>query len=139
MFERIVVPVDGSEHSQRALTYAKALAGRFESTLWLVHAFPQTSDLLGYEEYEKLVARRQSAGQAVLDKARTQLADISLDVREELLEEPAAEAILDVAEARQADLIIMGTRGLGTLQGMLLGSVSHKIMHHASCPVLLIR
>jgi len=138
MFKRIIVPVDGSEHSLQALVYAKAMADKFGAILWLVHAFPQTSDLLGYNEYEKLIARRESAGQEILDQAREQLGD-RLDVREELLEEPAAEAIIRVAQIREADLIIMGSRGLGSLQGLLMGSVSHKVLNHASCPVMLIR
>lgn len=138
MFKQIIVPVDGSEHSQRALTYATAIADKFGATLWLVHAFPQTNDLLGYNEYEKLIARRESAGQKILDQARKQVGD-GLDVREELLEEPAAEAIIRVAHTREADLIIMGTRGLGSLQGLLMGSVSHKLLNHAPCPVMLIR
>jgi nucleotide-binding universal stress UspA family protein len=137
MFKRIIVPVDGSEHSQRALTYAQGLATQFGATLWLLHAFPQTSDLLGYDEYEKLVARRESAGQEILDQAQQLLTD-KPDVHLELLEGPAAEAIIRVANIREADLIIMGTRGLGTLQGLLLGSVSHKVTQHAPCPVLLI-
>ena len=62
MFKQIIVAIDGSEHSHRALDYAKALAQCFEVTLWLVHAFPHTSSLLGYDEYEKLIARRESAG-----------------------------------------------------------------------------
>lgn len=139
MFKRIVVAVDGSEHSNRALTYAEMLARQFGSTIWLVHAFPQTSDFLGYDEYEKVVARRQMAGRAILDDARQRLDDGRLDIHEELLEEPAAEAILTVAETRRASLIIMGTRGLGTLQGLLLGSVSHKVVQHSKCPVMLIR
>lgn len=138
MFKRIIVAVDGSEHSYRALDYAKALAEQFESTIWLIHAFPHTSDLLGYDEYEALIARRESAGQDIIDEARRRLGQTSVDVSEELLEGPEAEAILNVAEARQADLIIMGTRGLSSLQGLLLGSVSHKIIHHASCPVMTI-
>jgi nucleotide-binding universal stress UspA family protein len=139
MFNHIIVAVDGSEHSDRALEYGKVLAECFGATLCLVHAFPQTSDLLGSDEVEKLVSRRQLAGQAVLDQARQKLGKTTVDVDEELLEEPAAEAILAVAETRQADLIIMGTRGLGALQGLLLGSVSHKVIQHASCPVLVIR
>ncbi len=139
MFKRIVVPIDGSEHSYRALANAKELARCFGATLWLVHAFPQTSDLLGYNEYEKLVAQRESTGQTVLDEAHQKLGESGLDVRNELLEEPAAEAILNVANVREADLIVMGTRGLGTLQGLLLGSVSHKVIQHAKCPVMVIR
>jgi nucleotide-binding universal stress UspA family protein len=138
-FGHIIVAVDGSEHSDRALHYAKTLAEGFGSIVRLVHAFPHTSDLFGYEEYEKLVARRELAGQAVLDRGRQQLGETSADVHEELLEGPPAEAILRVAEARRADLIIMGTRGLGGLRGVLLGSVSHKVIQSASCPVLVVR
>jgi nucleotide-binding universal stress UspA family protein len=139
MFAQIIVAVDGSEHSDRALEYAKALAECFGSTIRLVHAFPETSDLLGYEEYEKLVSRREVAGQLVIDQARQKLGDTNIKIDEELLEGPPAEAILAVAETRHADLIVMGTRGLGNLQMLLLGSVSHKVMQYATCPVFVVR
>ena len=139
MLKRIVVPVDGSAHSNRALTYAGAIGEKFGSTIWIVHAFHHTTDLLGYNEYEKLIARRKSEGQVILDEARQQLDLPGLDIRLELLEGPAAEAILNVAKARQPDLIVMGVRGLGTLQGLLMGSVSNKVLNHAGCPVMLIR
>jgi nucleotide-binding universal stress UspA family protein len=137
MFKRIITAIDGSEHSYHALQYAKELAECFGADLYLVHIFPHTSDLLGYDEYENLVARREKAGQEVLQDARQKLGETSVTVHEELLEGPEAEAILAVAETRQADLIVMGTRGLSTLQGLLLGSVSHKVMRHATCPVML--
>lgn len=139
MFHKIIVAIDGSEHSHRALEVGKDLANRYEATVWLVHVFPHTSDLLGYDEYEKLVARREEAGQAVLDEAHNLLSTVNFPVYEELLEGPPAEAIINVAEVRGVDLIIMGTRGLSSLQGLLLGSVSHRVMHHAHCPVMLIR
>lgn len=139
MFKRIITAVDGSEHSYRALYYAKGIAECFGADLYLVHIFPQTSDLLGYDEYEHLVARREAAGQEILQEARQKLGETSVTVYEELLEGPEAEAILAVAETRQIDLIVMGTRGLSTLQGLLLGSVSHKVIRHAKCPVTLCR
>ena len=138
-FRHVVVAIDGSEHSDRALECARSLAARFGSTLRLVHAFPHTSDLLGYEDYEGLIARREMAGQAVLDRARARLDGSGAEIHEELLEGPAAEAILSVAEARHADLIVMGSRGLGGLRGLLLGSVSHKVLQSAHCPVLVVR
>jgi nucleotide-binding universal stress UspA family protein len=139
MFEKIILAVDGSEHSQRATKYAQGLAQRFESTIWLVHIFPHTLDLLSRDEYERLVASREAAGQKILDKAREQFDDPSLDVHEELLEGPEAEAILTVAATRQADLIVMGTRGFSSLKGLLLGSVSQKVIQHATCPVMVVQ
>ena len=139
MFDNIVLAYDGSEYSIRALTYAKTIAERFEATLWLVHVFSHTSDLLGYEDFEKLTAKRKFAGQSVLDDARQKLNNTQLDIHEELLEGPEAESILSVAKNRQADLIVMGTRGFGSLKGLLLGSVSHKVLHYSSCPVMVVR
>lgn len=139
MFRQIVVAIDGSEHSSRALEYGKHLAEYEGARLWLVHAYPHTSDLRGYEAYDRLISERTKVGQVILDEAREILGDTTLEVREELLEGPAAEGILRVAEARNADLIVMGTRGLGTLGGLLLGSVSSKVVQHAHCPVMLVR
>ncbi len=139
MFKKIIVAVDGSDHSYRALDYVKKLAECSQAIIYLVHVFPHTSDLLGYDEYEKLIARREGAGQKILNEARQRLGDITSEVYEELLEGPEAEAIINVAETRQAGLIIMGTRGLSSLTGLLMGSVSHKVIRHAHCPVMVVR
>lgn len=139
MFSKIVVAFDGSEHSRRALARAAELARCFGSTLWLVHVYPRTSDWLGYEEHAKWVARREAEGQEILAQAHALLNGENLDVRDELLEEPVAEAILSVAETRQASLIVMGSRGFSSLQGLLLGSVSQKVIQVAACPVMVVR
>jgi nucleotide-binding universal stress UspA family protein len=138
VFENIVLAFDGSEYSNRALQYAKTFAERFEATLWLVHIFTHTSDLLGYEDFEKLYSKRKASGRALLDEALQKLSNTRLDVREELQEGPEAESILNIAKNCQADLIVMGTRGHGTLKGLLVGSVSRKVIHHSSCPVMVV-
>jgi nucleotide-binding universal stress UspA family protein len=138
MFKNILLAVDGSEYSNKALTYARNMAEQYRATLWLVHVFSHTSDLLGYDDFEKLFAKRKCAGQAVLDDVTAKLGESSFDVREELLEGPEAESILDVAAKTQADIIVMGTRGLGAVKGLLLGSVSRKVIHYAPCPVMVV-
>jgi nucleotide-binding universal stress UspA family protein len=76
----------------------------------------------------------------VLDQARELLlGGVGLGVREKLLEGREAEAILAVASTRQNGLMIIGTRGFSALQGMLLGSVNQKVIHHVECPVMMIR
>ena len=139
MFNNILLAVDGSEYSHRAIEYAKSLAERYEANLWIVHVFSHTSDLLGYQDFEKLYAKRKSAGQAVLDSAKKILGNIPFKVHEELMEGSEAEAILAVAENHQADLIVMGTRGFGAVKGMLVGSVSRKVIHLSTCPVMVVR
>ena len=136
--ENIILAFDGSEYSNRALQYAKTFAERFEATLWLVHIFTHTSDLLGYEDYEKLYSKRKASGQKILGEAFQELSNTGLDVREKLEEGPEAESILDIAKRCQADLIVMGTRGHGKLTGLLVGSISRKVIHHSSCPVMVV-
>ena len=138
MFKNIVLAFDGSEYSNKALQCAKSMAERFEATLWMVHVFRNPSDFLGYTDYEKLYARRQGAAQAVLDEARQKFGTTTFIVNEELHEGLEAESILKVAENCAADLIVMGTRGLGAVKGFLVGSVSRKVIHYASCPVMVV-
>jgi nucleotide-binding universal stress UspA family protein len=138
MFKNILLAYDGSDYSNKALVYASSLAEQYGAELWLIHAFPHTSDLLGYEDFEKLFAKRKSAGQAVLDEALQKLDKSKLKVRAELLEGPEAESILKAAESSEADLIVMGTRGFGAVKGMLVGSVSRKVIHLARCPVMVV-
>jgi nucleotide-binding universal stress UspA family protein len=71
--KNILLAFDGSEYSNRALQYAKMFADRFEATLWLVHVFTHTSDLLGYEDYEKLYSKRKASGQTLLNEAFQEL------------------------------------------------------------------
>ena len=138
MFKNIVLAFDGSEYSQKALQCAKAIAERFEATLWLVHVFRNPSDLLGYTDYEKVYARRKGAAQAVVDDARQKLGRTTVTVQEQLREGHETESILKVAENCKADLIVMGTRGLGAVKGLLVGSVSRKVIHYAPCSVMVV-
>ena len=64
---------------------------------------------------------------------------MNLNVTTEILEGPAAEAILRVADTYTCDLIVLGSRGLGTFEGLLLGSVSNTVLQHAKIPVLIVK
>jgi nucleotide-binding universal stress UspA family protein len=139
MFGIILVALDGSEQSLLALKYAKDIAETHDAKMVMVHAYPNTSDLRDVPGYEKLVSQRKNFGQKILDQARNQLGDVSFEVEEDLLEGPAADAILSVAEVRNADLIVLGTRGMSSLKGVIFGSVSNKVMHYAPCPVMVVR
>jgi nucleotide-binding universal stress UspA family protein len=86
-----------------------------------------------------MVAKRKQVGEGILNDACRHLGKTSFEVEEDLLEGPAADAIISVVEARNADLVVMGTRGLGSLKGLLFGNVSTKVTHYATCPVLVVR
>jgi len=109
-----------------------------DSRLFVVHVYSRVSDLLGYKEYDAMLGHRIAAGKKVIKKAVKELKRAGLSCETELLEGPKAEAIIKVAEARDADLIVLGARGMSSLEGLLLGSVSQKVIHYASCPVFVV-
>ena len=139
MFKTIIAALDGSERSWQALKCAQSLAVKFAAKLILVHAYPHTSDLHAFEGYEKLVSQRKSAGEKILETGCLMISGSEIDWETDLLEEPAADAILSAAEARKADLIVMATRGMGAVKGLLFGSVAIKVSHYATCSVLVVR
>ena len=77
--------------------------------------------------------------ETILQKALEAVGEIPGEVHTDLLEGSPAETILDVANTRKSDLIVIGSRGLGRLTGVLLGSQSQKVVQHAPCPVLIVR
>lgn len=139
MIEKIIVAVDGSEHSVKALEYAYALADKFGKKLIILHAYHPTSDLRGGEMFDKMVAKRKQAGEKIVEEALSRLGQPSFEVEKSLLEGPAADAIVSAAEARGADMVVMGSRGMGSFKGLLFGSVSAKVTQYAPCTVMVVR
>jgi nucleotide-binding universal stress UspA family protein len=139
MLKTIIAAVDGSERSWQALKCAQSLALTYTAKLIVVHAYPHTSDLHDFDGYQKLLTRRKGAGEQILKTGRRIIEGNGLDLEFDLLEGPAADAILSVAEARKADLIVMGTRGMGAIKGLLFGSIATKVSHYAPCSVLVVR
>ena len=136
MFSRILVPIDFSAHSDRALEWAIELASRYGASLHLVHAMhlPDEVRMTG-EWWATLRARAVERLDACLDLADA--AGVTSEAH--LLDEPPAEAILKFAESSHADLIVMGSHGRGALGHLVLGSIASKILRLASAPVLTIR
>ncbi|MCS7068325.1 MAG: universal stress protein [Meiothermus sp.] len=138
MFKNILLAFDGSAHAQKAARLAADLARQYQAALCVVHAYDPVPDYLGEPYLQEVISRRTEAAERAMEQAQALLGDLPR-VETEVLEGPAAEAILRVAQVRQVDLIVMGTRGLGQLSGLLLGSQSQKVVTHAPCPVLLVR
>ena len=139
MFNRILLATDGSPDAQQALTYARDLALRDSAMVIVVHAFEPVPTYLGDPIEGRVLARHVSAGEEVAEEAAGALREAGLQVIVEILEGPPADAILNVAEVRDCDLIVMGSRGHGALASLLLGSVSHRVLAHARVPVMVVR
>ncbi len=139
MFNNILVAVDGSEHGHKAARAAGDLARSMSANLLVLIAYDPLPPYLGQPNLQDAIATRLSLAEDIMRGALDDIGAISGTITKEILEGPAAEAILAIAETRNIDLIIMGTRGLGRLASLLIGSQSQKVVAHASCPVLLVR
>ncbi|MCS7057900.1 MAG: universal stress protein [Meiothermus sp.] len=135
MFSHILLAYDGSPHARKAAMMASDLARRYRARVCLVHAYDPIPAYLGEPFLQEAISRRTEAAERVVQEARSLLEGLEVEV--EVLEGPPAEAILRVAEVRGVDLIVMGTRGLGQLEGLLLGSQSQKVLARSQSPVLL--
>lgn len=139
MFKNILVAVDGSEHGLKAAKVAGDLARRMQARLWILVAYDPMPSYLGQPYMQEAINARLVWAEETLNRAQEEVGEIPSELQKEILEGPPAEAILNVAETRSVDLIIMGTRGLGRLASAMVGSQSHKVLEHAKCPVLLVR
>ena len=133
----IVVGYDGSPTSRAAVDHAARQAGP-QGKVYVVHSYGPPPDWLGFPNYQRVLDDHRARGKATLD-ALTMTDDPLLETNfeTELLDSPAAEAITQVAQTRDADEIVIGSRGLGRVRSAL-GSVSQEVLHRASVPVLVI-
>lgn len=140
MFERILLAVDGSEHGYHAARMAADLARAMKSEiLRIVVSFNKIPPYLGEPNLQHAINARLTDAQGILQKAVEAVGDVPAEIHTELIEGDAAESIIEVAKTRESSVIVMGSRGLGGLAGLVLGSTSQKVVSHAPCPVLIVR
>jgi nucleotide-binding universal stress UspA family protein len=140
MFNKILLAVDGSDHARHAAQKAAELARVIKpSELRIVVAYNTIPMYLGEPNLQIVFDSLRRDAQNVVDKALIEVGEVPCEVHTEILEGDAAEAILNVANTRKSNLIVMGSRGHGGLAGLLVGSTSQKVVAHANCPVLIVR
>lgn len=143
MFHTILVPIDGSEHSRVALCVACKLARQEDGRLILLHipeALPHEPLLvwgIGAVPLESTMEKRDEVGQTLLDHAIEEARALGIEQAKPVLARgDPSQTILAAAEEHGVDTIVMGSRGLGDLKGLVVGSVSHKVSHGADCRVI---
>jgi nucleotide-binding universal stress UspA family protein len=145
MFRSIVVGTDGSQTASEAVRQAVELAKDIGARIHLVSAYePVSSQRLRQEQAQVpgdvqwMVNPREDVD-ATLEEAAEAVRDAGVDVEIYARQGDPADAILDVAEETESDLIIVGNKGMTGAKRFLLGSVPNKVSHHAPCSVLIIR
>ncbi|WP_462331968.1 universal stress protein [Schwartzia sp. (in: firmicutes)] len=140
-YRKILVPLDGSVESERGFRHAVYLASLVRGELTLLHVVDLNRKMSMLERsmaggYVPTEFKEQ--GYKLLQPYTKQVPEeVGLDTMVQI--GSPADVIVDVAENGGFSIIVLGTRGLGTLQDVILGGVSHSVLHHCSVPVLLVR
>lgn len=140
MFKKILVSFDGSDHAESALRVAADLAEKYQGSLEIVHVPELQTTAIAVGASAVVIPVNEEKVRQAAEDVLARAADIARQsghaATTEVLQGSPAEAILHHATDTGADLIVAGRRGLGTLRGLLMGSVSQKLTAHATCPVL---
>lgn len=147
---QILVAVDGSDHAGRAAQFGARLAGLIGAELTLLFVFPaslgQMSKMVGYpaigpsiaiaeQDFDRML---KEASSHAFSRAREAIADPSIQCNDHILRGDPAEAIIDFCGEQSDTLLVIGSRGLSTIKGLVLGSVSERVVRHAGCPVTIV-
>jgi nucleotide-binding universal stress UspA family protein len=136
MFKNILLSFDGSDHAINAAKLAAQQAMEQEHPfLWVVCVVENPSELF-QEPFQSQNIQTQLAKGEVLINTAAKIIGNNIAIRQEILLGDVAEGIISVSESRGVDLIIMGTRGLGPVTELLMGSKTQKVITLAKCPVL---
>lgn len=140
---KFMVPVDGSEMALRALGYAIKLAREDGSTKIYIVTAHDEPDIYGeiavYVPREKMADLQQRIGESRLGPAEAMLKEAGVPYEAEILIGDTAHEIARRADELGCDAIVMGTRGMSAIGGLVMGSVATKVVHAAKVPVTLVK
>ena len=153
MYDKILVPLDGSESSKHALNHAISISERFGSRLMLlavvsivpVLVFPHegfvTASINAAEDMARYQKNMNTVYEGILSETKEMMDSEHPDIETETLlrEGSPASTIVEVAENDSVDLIVMGSRGIGGIMGWILGSTSHHVAENCTKPVLIVK
>ncbi len=145
MYKKLLVPLDGSPQAWRASEYAIKLAECMGSEVMFLHVIPALPPYENYQNQQQTGTYQQIhndlliSGREIIEQAKQDFGKSSINVGFKMLWGNPAMEICRLAKDENYDLIIMGNRGLGSVKGYLMGSISNRVVRHASCPVMIVR
>lgn len=135
----ILLAVDGSEQSMAAARHAVKAARCYGAKIFLLHCHKPVPSTLGEPNFSEAVDWLAKDAAGVIAPYIAYLKEEGTDFEHRVIAGETVRTIVDVAEAEPCDLIVMGSRGLGDFAGLLLGSVAHRVLQTAPCPVTVVR
>lgn len=140
MYDKLLVPIDGSEHSSETVRQAAELATKLGAEITLFHVAPDLpSAIQGTAHAEIFLNEVLRNGEKILKDEKKKISGYGLKVSIDLVVGHPAEEICQKAREGNYDLIVIGSEGLSRNRGFIMGSVSKRVVRHAHCPVLIVR
>jgi len=141
MLTKILVPVDGSENSLRALDQAIFIAKSTGAQITAIHVIerPPTIYVESQKLLDDLLSNYRKESTKILDGCKEMARKSGIALETVIAEGDAASSIAGYAEQGGFDLVILGSRGLGKLKEMMMGSTSSKVLHQAKCSVMVVK
>jgi len=137
----VLVAVDGSEYSNKAVRYACAIGPPLGAEVILLHVVPMLVSATPYHDTvsDQPFLALQKVGEEILANAARLASSLDCEVTELISHGDPANKIVDIACEREVELIIMGSRGVSGIKRLVVGSISDKVVNHAPCPVMIVR
>ena len=148
MVKKILVPTDGSDHARRAIEFATDLALKYNAVIYLMHVVHERKvpeSVLQFMEGEHVeespsYVYLQLVGEKILGMAEKEVKEKGVEeVHSVVVQGDPAEEITNFAKQKGVDMILIGSRGVGQIKGVLLGSVSSKVCHVADCTCVTVK
>ena len=138
LYMKILVPLDGSEYSEKALLHACDLAKNYQANLLLLYVVEKSFSLNLLDQKEYLIILRKF-GNKILSKGKEITTNKGIDSEIILREGNIANEIIKLAKNKKCNLIIVGNKGLGAASRFFLGSVSNKLANNSPCSLLIVK
>ena len=138
MFSKILVAIDGSESAKKAFARSVFLSAKCNSKLDVVHVVQCDVGGDSAATFE-LIEELKDKAREILEQCKKEADKKKVLIKVILQMGDPANIITELANKNDYDLIILGSRGMSAFKELLLGSVSLKVMHHAKCPVMVVR
>lgn len=137
----VLVAVDGSEHSNKAVRYACAIGPPLGAEVVLLHVVPMVVSATPYHDTvsDQPFLSLQKVGEDILERAKRLANQCGCEVIDMISHGDPATRIIDIAAERGVSFIIIGSRGVSGIKRLFTGSISDKVSKSASCPVMIVR
>lgn len=138
-YKKILVPLDGSDNAALACRHAVALAADGRLELVLLHCYGDLPATIGGRARDEMIAASEEEGRILMAPCVRHCEENGVKCKALVRSGGPGRTIVMVAQAEGCDLIVMGSRGLSDFSGMVMGSVSHRVLRHATMPILIVR